>query len=105
MIKAFEEGGDFHSRTALGMFPNIQKEMQEGLILLEKTNDPNKKNIPLLKDKFQNERKKAKTMNFSVAYGKTSYGFAKDWNCSLKEAQQFVNLWYSDRPEVREWQE
>lgn len=60
--------------------------MEEGKILLEKSKDISKSDIPLLKDKFQNERKKAKTMNFSVAYGKTSYGFAKDWNCSLKEA-------------------
>ena len=29
-------------------------------------------------------------MNFSVAYGKTSYGFAKDWNCTLEEAEKFV---------------
>lgn len=33
-------------------------------------------------------------MNFSVAYGKTSYGFAKDWNCSFEEAEKFVNMWY-----------
>ena len=35
-------------------------------------------------------------MNFSVAYGKTAFGFAKDWNCSLKEAENFVKMWYSD---------
>lgn len=29
-------------------------------------------------------------MNFSIAYGKTAFGFAKDWNCSKKEAE--VNL-------------
>lgn len=40
------------------------------------------------------ERKQAKVMNFSVAYGKTAYGFAKDWNCSVEEAEEFVRLWY-----------
>ena len=25
------------------------------------------------------ERKKAKTMNFSIAYGKSAIGFSKDW--------------------------
>jgi DNA polymerase-1 len=55
----------------------------------------------LLKDKFANERKKAKVMNFSIAYGKTVHGFMKDWNCSEEEARNTVNLWYADRPEVR----
>jgi DNA polymerase I-like protein with 3'-5' exonuclease and polymerase domains len=30
---------------------------------------------------------------------------AKDWDVSIKEAQDILNLWYADRPEVREWQE
>ena len=41
---------------------------------------------PILKEKYSELRKKAKTLNFSIAYGKTEYGFAKEWNCSLKEA-------------------
>jgi DNA polymerase-1 len=32
--------------------------------------------FPLLKDKYANERKKAKTVNFSIAYGKTAKGFS-----------------------------
>lgn len=102
MIDAFEKGGDFHSRTAANMFDNIKKEINEGRLLLEKTPGSN---LPILKDKFANERKKAKTMNFSVAYGKSSFGFANDWGCSIEEAQKFLDLWYADRPEVREWQE
>jgi DNA polymerase-1 len=27
MIEAFLSGGDFHSRTAIGMYPNIKKEI------------------------------------------------------------------------------
>ena len=44
-------------------------------------------------------------MNFSIAYGKTVHGFMKDWNCSEEEARNTVGLWYSDRPEVRLWQD
>jgi DNA polymerase I len=58
----------------------------------------------LLKEKFSNERKKAKIMNFSIAYGKTVHGFMKDWNCSEEEARKTVERWYSDRPEVKSWQ-
>lgn len=34
MIKAFEEGGDFHSRTAIGMYDYIKKDLDSGQILL-----------------------------------------------------------------------
>lgn len=105
MIEAFKLGGDFHSRTALGMYPEIQEALKKGEILLEwdySLGDPPK---PLLKDKFADERKKAKVMNFSIAYGKTVHGFMKDWNCSEEEARNTVALWYSDRPEVKLWQE
>ena len=105
MIDAFRQGGDFHSRTAANMFPEIRKELDSKKILLEKSNSQDGKDIPLLKDKYASERKKAKTMNFSIAYGKSAIGFSKDWNCSLEEAERTVQLWYSDRPEVLEWQE
>ena len=35
MIEAFEQGGDFHSRTAIGMFDYIRKDVDEGKVLLE----------------------------------------------------------------------
>ena len=43
-------------------------------------------------------------MNFSIAYGKTVYGLSKDWGISKAEAQDMVDRWYGDRPEVRAWQ-
>lgn len=57
--------------------------------------------VPLLKDMFASERRKAKVLNFSIAYGKTAHGLSKDWKVDLDEAQETVNRWYSDRPEVR----
>ena len=56
--------------------------------------------VPLLKDTFANERKKAKILNFSIAYGKTAHGLSKDWGVSMAEAEQTVARWYADRPEV-----
>lgn len=84
MIEAFEKGGDFHSRTAMTMFPNIKKEVDEGKVLLEWDKSKGAPPAPLLKDKYASERRKAKTMNFSIAYGKTAHGFAQDWNCSIE---------------------
>ena len=40
-------------------------------------------------------------LNFSIAYGKTAHGLSKDFKTSLEEAQETVNKWYADRPEVR----
>jgi DNA polymerase-1 len=54
MIEAFKLGGDFHSRTALSMYPEIQEALASGEVLLEwdySKGDPPK---PLLKDKFAN---------------------------------------------------
>ena len=42
---------------------------------------------PLVKDRFASERRKAKILNFSIAYGKTPHGLAKDFNVSVSEAK------------------
>lgn len=104
MIEAFKLGGDFHSRTALSMFPEIQESVKKGECLLEWDSSKGKPPAPLLKDKFSALRKKAKTMNFSIAYGKSAVGFSKDWNCSIEEAEESLRKWYSARKEVEIWQ-
>lgn len=81
MIDAFLLGGDFHSRTAIvikikylsvkSMFPNIKDEIDKGKLLLEWDKSKGDAPAPLLKEKYAAERRKAKTMNFSIAYGKT----------------------------------
>jgi len=88
----------------MGMYGHVAAAVKEGKVLLEwdeKAGPPPK---PLLKNAFSGERRKAKILNFSIAYGKTAMGLAKDWNVSLEEAKETVAAWYSDRPEVREWQ-
>ena len=104
MIEAFELGGDFHSRTALDMFDYIQDAVKSEEVLLEwdySQGDPPK---PLLKDKYASERRKAKTLNFSIAYGKTAHGLSQDWGVSKDEAEQMLKRWYDARPEVENWQ-
>jgi DNA polymerase-1 len=87
------------------MYANIKKEVEEGKVLLEWDKTKGQPPVPLIKDKYAAERRKAKTMNFSLAYGKSAHGFAKDWNCSVKEAKEVLEAWYSERQEVRLWQE
>ncbi|KAL0864479.1 hypothetical protein Bca101_043597 [Brassica carinata] len=107
MMQAFKAGGDFHSRTAMNMYPHIRKAVENGEVLLEWHPQPgqDKPPVPLLKDAFASERRKAKMLNFSIAYGKTALGLSRDWKVSREEAQDTVNLWYNDRQEVRKWQE
>eukprot|EP01108_Squamamoeba_japonica_P004660 TRINITY_DN367_c0_g1_i1.p1 TRINITY_DN367_c0_g1~~TRINITY_DN367_c0_g1_i1.p1 ORF type:complete len:277 (-),score=49.14 TRINITY_DN367_c0_g1_i1:130-960(-) len=106
MLDAFATGGDFHSRTALGMYDEIKEAIAKGDCLLEWDSGANgAPPAPLLKDKFGQERRRAKTLNFSIAYGKTARGLAMDWETSVSEAKDTLERWYADRPEVREWQE
>ena len=105
MIDAFKAGGDFHSRTALTMFDEIAQSVERGECLLERDEkDADANALPLVKEKFSSERRKAKTLNFSIAYGKTVKGLARDWNVSTKEARDTLDLWYKERQEVLQWQ-
>ncbi|KAK7276808.1 hypothetical protein RIF29_17954 [Crotalaria pallida] len=106
MLEAFKAGGDFHSRTAMNMYPYIREAVEKKQVLLEWHPQPgeDKPPVPLLKDAFGSERRKAKMLNFSIAYGKTPVGLSKDWKVSVKEAKKTVDLWYNDRKEVLEWQ-
>ena len=104
MLEAFEAGGCFHSRTAVGMFDYVKQAVDSGEVLLEKGSNADDDERPLVKDRFGAERRKAKTLNFSIAYGKTAHGLAKDWGVSPKEAQELLDAWYADRPEVKRWQ-
>ncbi|KAF5461079.1 hypothetical protein F2P56_020903 [Juglans regia] len=107
MLDAFRAGGDFHSRTAMNMYPYIREAIDKKQVLLEWHPQPgeDKPPVPLLKDAFASERRKAKMLNFSIAYGKTPVGLARDWKVSVREAKKTVDLWYSDRQEVLTWQE
>ena len=104
MIEAFEAGGDFHSRTALGMFKYIQDAVENEEVLLEWDYSKGEPTKPMLKDKYASERRKAKTLNFSIAYGKTAHGLSADWGVSQAEAEEMLQAWYDSRPEVEKWQ-
>ncbi|KAG8639707.1 DNA polymerase I A, chloroplastic/mitochondrial [Manihot esculenta] len=107
MLEAFKAGGDFHSRTAMNMYQHIHEAVDKGEVLLEWYPQPgeDKPPAPLLKDAFGSERRKAKMLNFSIAYGKTPVGLARDWKVSVEEAKATVDLWYKERQEVLKWQQ
>jgi DNA polymerase-1 len=53
------------------------------------------------KVKFKKQRDKTKTVNFGLAYGKTAYGFATDWNISVDDAQAFIDRYFARYPLVK----
>ena len=57
------------------MYPEIQKAVEKGEVLLEWDSTKGQAPAPLLKDIYAKERRRAKVLNFSIAYGKTAHGY------------------------------
>ena len=75
--KAFKNNEDIHSLTASQIF-NID---------IDKVN--------------QDQRRKAKAINFGIIYGISQYGLAKQINVSNFEAEEFLNSYFSKFPEIK----
>jgi DNA polymerase I len=52
--------------------------------------------------KYKKERYDSKTINFSIAYGKTAYGFAADWNVSVAKAEKFIEDYFKRFPKIKD---
>ena len=74
---AFKENQDIHSITASEVF-----------------------NISL--DQIDDEyRRRAKTINFGIIYGISGFGLANRLSISRKEAQEYIDLYFSRYPEIK----
>ncbi len=77
--KAFKNNQDIHSLTASQVF-----------------------DLPI--DKISNEqRRKAKAINFGIIYGITQYGLAKQISVTNEEAQEFINSYFKKFPEIKDY--
>ena len=75
--KAFKNNEDIHSLTASQIF-NVD---------IKKVN--------------QDQRRKAKAINFGIIYGISQYGLAKQINVSNYEAEEFLNAYFAKFPEIK----
>ena len=75
--KAFKNNEDIHSLTASQIF-NID---------IKKVN--------------QDQRRKAKAINFGIIYGISQYGLAKQINVSNYEAEEFLDAYFAKFPEIK----
>jgi len=81
LIRAFLENKDVHSLTAAQVF-----------------------NVPL--EKVTPEmRRLGKTLNFSVVYGMGARGLSQTSGLSLAEAENFIDEYFHDFPDIKTWQE
>jgi len=81
MMEAFNNDQDIHKLTAASVF-----------------------NVPL--EKVTPEmRRLAKTLNFGVVYGMGANAFAKTSGLSFSEAKKFIEEYFNDFKQIKEWQE
>ena len=81
LVAAFEAGADIHRATAAEVF---------GRTLDEVTGD---------------ERRAAKAINFGLMYGMGAFGLARNLGISRGEAQDYIALYFSRYPGVRDFME
>jgi len=75
--KAFKNNEDIHSLTASQIFNTDIKKVN------------------------QDQRRKAKAINFGIIYGISQYGLAKQINVSNYEAEEFLNSYFVRFPEIK----
>ncbi len=75
LLKDFNEDKDIHTETAKKVF-NVENVNEE-------------------------ERRKAKAVNFGIIYGMGSFSLAEDLNITRKEAQDFINKYFEVYPDVK----
>ena len=81
LISAFNDNLDIHSRTAAELY---------GVSLEQVTSEM---------------RRTAKTVNFGVLYGISSYGLSETLNIDRKEAEQYIRQYFDRHPGVKRYVE
>ena len=79
LIKAFNSGADIHAATAAKVF---------GVKLSEVT---------------PSQRSSAKAVNFGIIYGISEYGLAKNLKISPVKARGYIDAYFKEYPEVKEY--
>ena len=82
LLRAFAEGADVHRATAAEVFGKASLDEVTG-----------------------NERRAAKAINFGLMYGMSAFGLAKQLGIARGEAQDYIALYFSRYPGVRDYME
>ena len=49
------------------------------------------------------QRRQAKAVNFGVVYGISAFGLSRNLGIGMKEAQEFIDAYFAQYPDVRRW--
>lgn len=79
MIQAFNDDRDIHEETAKKIFD--------------------------LEEVTSEQRSRAKSINFGIIYGMSTYGLAKQLNISNDESKQFIDKYFEQYPKIAEFME
>lgn len=79
MIKAFNDGKDIHSQTAIDVFKLKSDKVDE------------------------KKRRQAKSINFGVVYGISSFGLSNQTGLSIEESKEFIDNYFETYPKVKEY--
>ncbi|ALN60281.1 DNA polymerase I [Lysobacter enzymogenes] len=82
LVRAFESGADVHRATAAEVFGKKSLDEVSG-----------------------NERRAAKAINFGLMYGMSAFGLARQLGIGRGEAQDYIALYFSRYPGVRDFME
>lgn len=78
-ISAFQENADFHRLTAAEVFELKPEQVSKEL------------------------RRRAKAINFGIAYGLSPYGLSRDLGISVKEAEDYINRYFKKYRGIKEY--
>jgi DNA polymerase-1 len=81
LLKAFREGLDVHRATAAEVFDSP------------------------IEDVSDEQRRKAKAINFGLIYGMSAFGLARQLHLGRHEAQEYIDLYFERYPGVRAYME
>lgn len=77
LVRCFREEEDIHTRTASALF---------GIPVAEVSSE---------------QRRRGKTINFSVIYGKTDFGLSKELGIGVAEAREYIDTYFRQYPGVK----
>merc|ERR550514_682228 len=104
MIRILHEGGDFHSTVATEIFSEVARAVELGEVIVdERCRTPFNRDVPLVKERFEQQRGQAKAVVFAILYGKQEQSLSEDLDISQSEAQELINNFLKRKPAVRSW--
>ena len=82
LIKAFNEGADIHTSTAMRVF-----------------------GIANAEEVTANDRRNAKAVNFGIVYGISDFGLANNLGIPRKKAKQYIDTYFERYPGIKHYME